>query len=1036
MSTAAPAAPPSATPWSSLRRVSYTLPTLVSLQDDPRHRYLADGDHNHRALPVLDLGLEPHSRAGGACLGSAPQVRILEEGGGVRPALPREMQPQHMRPVTALALDTQTSVRSSPHGTPTTGLLYSGGRDGLVCVWELGLGGAPTRPHFRQSIRAHNNWIAAMLLCNQSQTIVTGSSDCTIKAWRPHDEGGGDLCELGTHKDFVKALALAPAADWIVSASLDRQTCLWDLREGRKAPMWRATAPAAIYAAGSSRSGGVITTGGVDKVVRGWDPRMRDSTFELVGHQDNVRTLAVAADGRHVLSGSADTTLRLWDVAQQRCVHTFTHHNSSVWSLYTSDETLGTFYSGDRDGYLCKVDWDAKTDLSEGDCILLAHEQCADAGTDTMRSASIQSIVADHGQNVWTSNVLTPSIRRWSDIPSRTNRMRVSEMHPPTFEHLHGVALDHCINLKPGDTWKALSDSGLAELIGGVSHSPTATRFAPSEDLVQQNIAHLPREKQVQIMRQIAYASCVVAEDAKPLFPQPECEVGGHPGALRAVVLNDRIHALSIDTGGVVALWNIVRAACLGTFDVDRVRHAGTVFSLQAMPTVGAPEHPWRPQDTPGDTLELVQSLIEGDGVVPPWCSLDTSVGELIVHLDEDKVWGAEAYLDEIAALPFPNQQRGPWTEERVSLGVCVLRNLFAQVNAAEASLRSAHSDGVPLLVRALTSGRATPESLLQMPLTEVLPPELGKGAAPNETLESLLARMTAFATQAPAVPMQTQTKAACANTGPLASILLHILHATQEQARTDTTSATTNGTSPVDGAASPTGLFGLWRPNAPRKGDKAAAAQPAAVAPVAPEAQHVKQITQLLQGALRPPPPTKGAPHIPYPPSTLVTISHDLRSSEHQQTAYRGRVEHMARDTPLLELLAPYWLMDLLLNGRAPEREPHRFKVVLDPWTAPPNDPQGAACQLPAVRPIDRVLASARMVRAGRVTTYIQGLLVHVGTTLPPASSPHESPIELLCNGMLLDPYTTLAQCQRHYWKSSQDMALQYRLRSPPSVS
>ena len=183
-----------------------------------------------------------------------------------------------------------------------------------------------------------------------------------------------------------------------------------------------------------------------------------------------------------------------------------------------------------------------------------------------------------------------------------------------------------------------------------------------------------------------------------------------------------------------------------------------------------------------------------------------------------------------------------------------MLRNLFAQVNVAEASLRPAHSDGLPLLVRALTSHRTTPESLLQTPLAQVLPPELGKGVAPNETLESLLARMTAFATQAPAVPMQTQTKAACANTGPLANILLHILHAAQDQARTDTTSAATNGTSPVDGAASPTGLFGLRRANAPRKGDKAAAAQPAAVAPVAPEAQHVQQITQLLQGTLRPP--------------------------------------------------------------------------------------------------------------------------------------------------------------------------------------
>ena len=63
--------------------------------------------------------------------------------------------------------------------------------------------------------------------------------------------------------------------------------------------------------------------------LEGWprwmDKQIRDSDFvvmvctetyyQRVGHTSSVRAMAVTPDGRHVVSGSLDHTLRVWDLA-------------------------------------------------------------------------------------------------------------------------------------------------------------------------------------------------------------------------------------------------------------------------------------------------------------------------------------------------------------------------------------------------------------------------------------------------------------------------------------------------------------------------------------------------------------------------------------------------------------------------------------------------------------------------------------------------------------------------------------------------
>jgi hypothetical protein len=63
------------------------------------------------------------------------------------------------------------------------------------------------------------------------------------------------------------------------------------------------------------------------------------------GHTSNVRALALDPTGKLCLSGGSDSTFRLWDLGQQRCVQTYSVHSDSVWALLP-DASFSRVYSG------------------------------------------------------------------------------------------------------------------------------------------------------------------------------------------------------------------------------------------------------------------------------------------------------------------------------------------------------------------------------------------------------------------------------------------------------------------------------------------------------------------------------------------------------------------------------------------------------------------------------------------------------------------------------------------------------------------
>lgn len=76
--------------------------------------------------------------------------------------------------------------------------------------------------------------------------------------------------------------------------------------------------------------------------------RTKSQIFALTGHTSTVQTVVCQEGDPQLITGSNDSTVRLWDLAAGKTITTLTHHKKSVRALCLNPNEF-TFASGSPD---------------------------------------------------------------------------------------------------------------------------------------------------------------------------------------------------------------------------------------------------------------------------------------------------------------------------------------------------------------------------------------------------------------------------------------------------------------------------------------------------------------------------------------------------------------------------------------------------------------------------------------------------------------------------------------------------------------
>ena len=163
---------------------------------------------------------------------------------------------------------------------------------------------------------------------------VGGGSDNILRMWDTRT--GRLLKRLSGHRGIISAVAVIPDSGCVLSSTSfvgmprnrrqeayrnsDDRILLWNITGAKCMREFRAGGPVTSIAAFRDRKR--FLSARADGHLCIWDIESARVLGDFVGHQGWVTACALTAEDRYALSGGADRTVRIWDVASQKCVAT------------------------------------------------------------------------------------------------------------------------------------------------------------------------------------------------------------------------------------------------------------------------------------------------------------------------------------------------------------------------------------------------------------------------------------------------------------------------------------------------------------------------------------------------------------------------------------------------------------------------------------------------------------------------------------------------------------------------------------------
>lgn len=426
----------------------------------PDGRLIAAGVGNAIRIIEVESGKEirkisdPENRSSISCCAWSPDSNQLVSG--------NEDETLTLWNVTSGGME----VSFSKHGrnvrccawSPADCQVVSGSEDRTLKIWELATGKNAV------TLEGHADQVNCCAYSPDGKWILSGSSDRMLRIWDA--KSGNPSSNLAVHRHYVEDCSFSPDGRKVVSASIDKSAKLWDTQsgtvitsldgqgEGFRKTAWSSDGEILILK--KEKSIEIRNTNSWKEIARYQnmgcsdivccspdyrrvlspcsnnlqtsvnieiiDPKQGRIIAVLAGHKLSILCCSISPDGKHVISGSSDNTLRLWDLDQRSEIAAYSGFQNSVtrcdWSpdgrcisSGSNDGTIKVLDSLIKNQLLSSSDYgqdNYKCPWSPDGKLLLLQKHRTQLGVFSPRTNQLQGTFSNHtdyvGCHIWTQD--------------------------------------------------------------------------------------------------------------------------------------------------------------------------------------------------------------------------------------------------------------------------------------------------------------------------------------------------------------------------------------------------------------------------------------------------------------------------------------------------------------------------------------------------------------------------------------------------------------------------------------------------------
>ncbi len=210
--------------------------------------------------------------------------------------------------------------------------------DGVILVWDVAnLSAAPQR----LSVSGHNSFLAYLAFTGDGRYLLAASGT-TISLWALDNLSAPPLRTSTKHTQVTTGLAVSADSTTVIVTSSSWVIELWTLADGELHFKAATNASGSIAALAASPTAASFAVGTTEGAVEVWSlDTLANPRRILRPHQGKVTALAYTPDGRTLISGSQDQTIKLTrtleSLIEQGCAQAKRNLTLDEWQQYLPD---------------------------------------------------------------------------------------------------------------------------------------------------------------------------------------------------------------------------------------------------------------------------------------------------------------------------------------------------------------------------------------------------------------------------------------------------------------------------------------------------------------------------------------------------------------------------------------------------------------------------------------------------------------------------------------------------------------------------